>query len=136
MATTAVILAAGLGTRMKSRLPKVLHPILGDPSLLWVLRTLPRDLKTAVVVVHHGREQVLAALESWQAQGLLPCPVTTVDQGEPLGTGHALQTCIPELDRLDATRVVILCGDVPLTTPATVARLCASEALLLGFVRK
>ena len=132
MATTAVILAAGLGTRMKSRLPKVLHPILGDPSLLWVLRTLPRDLNAAVVVVHHGREQVLATLESWRAQGLLPCPVTTVDQGEPLGTGHALQACIPELDRLGATRVVILCGDVPLTTPATVARLCASEALLLA----
>lgn len=42
MSTIAVILAAGLGTRMKSRLPKVLHPILGDPSLLWVLRALDR----------------------------------------------------------------------------------------------
>ena len=132
MSTVAVILAAGLGTRMKSRLPKVLHPILGDPSLLWVLRTLPPDLGGAVVVVHHGKEQVMSALEVWQAQGLIPCPVTAVDQGEPLGTGHALQVCIPELDRLGATRVAILCGDVPLTTPATVARLCASEAVLLA----
>jgi bifunctional UDP-N-acetylglucosamine pyrophosphorylase/glucosamine-1-phosphate N-acetyltransferase len=132
MTTVAVILAAGLGTRMKSRLPKVLHPILGDASLLWVLRTLPQDLKAAVVVVHHGKEQVLSALEAWRVQGLLPCPVTTVDQGEPLGTGHALQVCIPELDRLGATRVVVLSGDVPLTTPATVARLCASEALILA----
>ena len=132
MATVAVILAAGLGTRMKSRLPKVLHPILGDPSLLWVLRTLPSDLAGAVVVIHHGKEQVLAALAAWQAAGLLPCPVTTVDQGEPLGTGHAVQVCIPELDRLGTTRVVILCGDVPLTTPATVARLCGAEALLLA----
>lgn len=132
MSTVAVILAAGLGTRMKSRLPKVLHPVLGDPSLLWVLRTLPADLGGAVVVVHHGKEQVLAALEAWRGAGLLPCPVTTVDQGEPLGTGHALQVCIPELDRLGASRVAILSGDVPLTTPATVQRLCAAEALLLA----
>ncbi|WLT33508.1 bifunctional UDP-N-acetylglucosamine diphosphorylase/glucosamine-1-phosphate N-acetyltransferase GlmU [Geothrix sp. PMB-07] len=132
MSTVAVILAAGLGTRMKSRLPKVLHPILGDPSLLWVLRTLPQGLGGAVVVVHHGKEQVVAALEAWQKAGLLPCPVSTVDQGEPLGTGHAVQVCIPELDRLGASRVVILSGDVPLTTAATVARLCAAEALLLA----
>ncbi|MBP1773475.1 MAG: Bifunctional protein glmU [Holophagaceae bacterium] len=132
MSTVAVILAAGLGTRMKSKLPKVLHPILGDPSLLWVLRALPEGLGGAVVVVHHGKDQVLAALESWQKAGLLPCPVSTVDQGEPLGTGHALQVCIPELDRLKATRVAILCGDVPLTSPATVRHLCDAEALVLA----
>ena len=55
MKTVAVILAAGLGKRMKSRMPKVLHPILGDPSLLWVLRALPTGLKAAIVVVHHGK---------------------------------------------------------------------------------
>ena len=132
MSTVAVILAAGLGTRMKSRLPKVLHPILGDPSLLWVLRALPRDLGGAVVVVHHGKDQVEAALEAWRNAGLLPCPITTVDQGEPLGTGHALQTCIPELDRLKAGQVVVLCGDVPLTKAGTVLQLCAAEALLLA----
>jgi bifunctional UDP-N-acetylglucosamine pyrophosphorylase / glucosamine-1-phosphate N-acetyltransferase len=132
MSTVAVILAAGLGTRMKSRLPKVLHPILGDPSLLWVLRALPTGLGGAVVVVHHGKQQVLEALEAWQTAGLLPCPISTVDQGDPLGTGHALQVCIPELDRLGATKVAILCGDVPLTTAATAFRLCASEALLLA----
>ncbi|WP_291271461.1 bifunctional UDP-N-acetylglucosamine diphosphorylase/glucosamine-1-phosphate N-acetyltransferase GlmU [Geothrix sp.] len=132
MSTVAVILAAGLGTRMKSRLPKVLHPILGDPTLLWALRALPPGLGGAVVVVHHGKEQVLAALEAWQKAGLLPCPVSTVDQGEPLGTGHALQVCIPELDRLGASQVAILCGDVPLTSPATVFRLCSAEALLLA----
>lgn len=132
MSTVAVILAAGLGTRMKSTLPKVLHPVLGDASLLWVLRALPQGLGGAVVVVHHGKEQVLAALDAWGRAGLLPCPVSTVDQGEPLGTGHALQACVPELDRLGATRVAILCGDVPLTAPSTVFRLCAAEALLLA----
>ena len=84
------------------------------------------------MVVHHGKDQVEAALEAWGNAGLLPCPITTVDQGEPLGTGHALQTCIPELDRLKAGQVVILCGDVPLTKAGTVLQLCAAEALLLA----
>jgi bifunctional UDP-N-acetylglucosamine pyrophosphorylase/glucosamine-1-phosphate N-acetyltransferase len=132
MSTVAVILAAGLGTRMKSQLPKVLHPILGDPSLLWVLRALPAGLAGAIVVLHHGKQQVMAALEAWQQAGLLPCPISIVDQGEPLGTGHALQVCIPELDRLGATQVAILCGDVPLTSAGTVSHLCQAKALLLA----
>ncbi|HJU83687.1 MAG TPA: bifunctional UDP-N-acetylglucosamine diphosphorylase/glucosamine-1-phosphate N-acetyltransferase GlmU [Holophagaceae bacterium] len=132
MKTVAVILAAGLGTRMKSRIPKVLHPVLGDASLLWVLRSLSSDLSAALVVVHHGREQVVGALEAWKAAGLLPCEVVMVDQGEPLGTGHAVQVCIPELDRRGAGRVVILSGDVPLTRPETVAGLCAADGLLLA----
>lgn len=132
MSTVAVVLAAGLGTRMKSALPKVLHPILGDPSLLWVLRSLPAGLAGAVVVVHHGQEKVIAALESWRKAGLLPCPVETVPQGEPLGTGHAVKACTPALDRLGATKVLILSGDVPLLPATTVADLAASEGLLLG----
>jgi len=132
MFTVAVILAAGLGTRMKSRLPKVLHPILGDPSLLWVLRALPPGLAGAIVVLHHGKEKVAAELETWRQAGLLPCPLSIVDQGEPLGTGHALQVCVPELDRLGATRVAVLCGDVPLMSATTVAHLCAADALLLA----
>ncbi|BDU72824.1 bifunctional UDP-N-acetylglucosamine diphosphorylase/glucosamine-1-phosphate N-acetyltransferase GlmU [Mesoterricola silvestris] len=132
MPTLALILAAGLGKRMKSSLPKVLHPILGDPSLLWVLRALPPEVGHAVVVVHHGKEQVEAALASWAKAGLLPCPATTVDQGEPLGTGHAVARAIPELDRLGAERVVILCGDVPLIRRETVAALARSEGSILA----
>lgn len=132
MPTFALILAAGLGKRMKSSLPKVLHPILGDPSLLWVLRALPPEVGHAVVVVHHGRERVESALASWAAAGLLPCPATTVDQGEPLGTGHAVARAIPELDRLGAERVVILSGDVPLIRRETVAALANSPASVLA----
>jgi bifunctional UDP-N-acetylglucosamine pyrophosphorylase/glucosamine-1-phosphate N-acetyltransferase len=132
MSTLALILAAGLGKRMKSALPKVLHPILGDPALLWVLRALPPEVSAAVVVVHHGREQVEAALAAWAGAGLLPCPVTTVDQGEPLGTGHAAQRAAAELDRLGCRRVVILCGDVPLIRPETVGRLARGGATLLA----
>lgn len=132
MKTHAVILAAGLGKRMKSDLPKVLHPVLGDPSLLWVLRSLPPGVEGAVVVLHHGKERVEAALEQWRTAGLLPCPVATVDQGEPLGTGHAVQQAAPELDRLGAGRVVILCGDVPLLTTATLQQLMDHPAGLLA----
>jgi bifunctional UDP-N-acetylglucosamine pyrophosphorylase / glucosamine-1-phosphate N-acetyltransferase len=132
MSTIALVLAAGLGKRMKSALPKVLHPILGDPSLLWVLRSLPENVDGAVLVLHHGKAQVEAALEAWRAQGLLPRPVTCVDQGEPLGTGHAVRQAQEELDRLGATRVVILSGDVPLLSRESVARLAESEASLLA----
>lgn len=129
--TVAVILAAGLGTRMKSRLPKVLHPILGDPSLLWVLRALPPGLAGAVVVVHHGKEAVKAALAAWEQAGLLPCPIQSVDQGQPLGTGHAVQAAEDALDQLQADRVLILSGDVPLLRAETIARLASAEAQLL-----
>jgi bifunctional UDP-N-acetylglucosamine pyrophosphorylase/glucosamine-1-phosphate N-acetyltransferase len=132
MSTVALILAAGLGKRMKSTLPKVLHPILGDPSLLWVLRALPPTVAAAVVVVHHGRERVEAALADWAARGLLPCPVTPVDQGEPLGTGHAVQRAVAAIDATGASRVVILCGDVPLVRAETVARLAQAPATLLA----
>lgn len=132
MRTVAVILAAGLGKRMKSKLPKVLHPILGDPSLLWVLRTLPKDLETALVVVHHGKDQLLAAIETWRSAGWLPCPVRTVDQGEPLGTGHAVRVCETELDRLQTGQVLILSGDVPLIRAKTVLELRASIACILA----
>ncbi|MBI4912999.1 MAG: bifunctional UDP-N-acetylglucosamine diphosphorylase/glucosamine-1-phosphate N-acetyltransferase GlmU [Acidobacteria bacterium] len=128
----AVILAAGLGTRMKSRLPKVLHPILGDPSLLWVLRSLPPRVSRALVVVHHGKDRVQAALAGWEAGGLLPCPVQAVDQGEPLGTGHALQACIPSLDGCGAERVLILSGDVPLLPSGRVEALLDRPAALLA----
>jgi len=132
MSTVALILAAGLGKRMQSDLPKVLHPILGDPCLLWVLLALPAEVTAAVVVVHHGKEQVEAALAAWAGQGLLPCPTTTVDQGEPMGTGHAMRQAAPELDRLGTDRVVILYGDVPLIRAETVARLALSQGTLLA----
>lgn len=128
----AVILAAGLGTRMKSRTPKVLHPVLGDPSLLWVLRSLPAEVGGALVVVHHGKDQVMAQLAEWSDRGLLPCPAVPVDQGEALGTGHAVQACAAELERRAAERVLILSGDVPLLTKDRIRLLLRHEAALLS----
>jgi len=132
MKTVAVILAAGLGTRMKSRLPKVLHPVLGDPSLLWVLRGLPEGIDHALVVVHHGKAEVAAAMFGWHEEQLIRVQPQPVDQGQPLGTGHALQACAETLDRLGADRVLILSGDVPLTQKQTLTELAANDAAILA----
>ncbi len=78
-----VILAAGQGTRMKSRLPKVLHPLLGRPMLAYAVEAaLALAPERLVVVVGHGGEAVREALEGY--------PVVFAEQKEQLGTAHAL----------------------------------------------
>ncbi len=106
---TVVILAAGLGKRMASRLPKVLHPVLGEPMLGHVLRAAEALEPTRIVVVTgHGREQV----ESWLASRANPLPITCIEQVNPNGTGHAMLCAQPAWE--DASEVLILYGDVPL----------------------
>ncbi|MCR4391864.1 MAG: NTP transferase domain-containing protein [Candidatus Acetothermia bacterium] len=102
-----VVLAAGKGTRMRSRRPKVLHPLAGLPLLEHVLRAAfslcPRRV---VVVVGHGADEVR---EAFSARG-----VRFVDQGEPRGTGHAVLSAQAEVS---AQRFLVLPGDVPLVPP-------------------
>ena len=82
-----VVLAAGKGKRLKSDTPKVLHPLCGRPALWWVLRTAKAARPDKiVVVVHHGADEVRTAVAAWN---LSPKPVF-VEQGEALGTGHAV----------------------------------------------
>jgi bifunctional UDP-N-acetylglucosamine pyrophosphorylase/glucosamine-1-phosphate N-acetyltransferase len=109
-----VILAAGQGTRMKSQHPKVLHPLGGRPLLGHVIETA-RSLKPEkiIVVYGHGGEQVPAALDCKD--------VTWVEQAEQLGTGHAVEQAMPEID--DNSTVLILYGDVPLLRDSTRAEL-------------
>jgi bifunctional UDP-N-acetylglucosamine pyrophosphorylase / glucosamine-1-phosphate N-acetyltransferase len=108
----AVVLAAGQGKRIKSKLPKVLHPICGRPVLWHVLRAIARvKPQRLIVVVHEGREEVEEAVRSWE---LRPDPVF-VDQGEPLGTGHAVTVAETAVGRADA--MLVANGDEPLTTP-------------------
>jgi len=130
MSTVAVILAAGQGKQMKSALPTALHPILGDPALLWVLR--PPSVSGAVVVVPPGTGQVTQALDHWTRQGLVPCQATPVGQSAPPESGDAVRAMIAELDRLEATRVLILYGDAPLLESSTVERLASSPAMVLA----
>jgi bifunctional UDP-N-acetylglucosamine pyrophosphorylase/glucosamine-1-phosphate N-acetyltransferase len=107
----AVVLAAGQGKRLRSKLPKVLHPLCGRASLWHVLKAAqaarPRAL---VVVVHQGRELVEEAIRSWD---LRPEPVF-VDQIEQLGTGHAVLAAEGAVGGAD--EVLVLSGDDPLVT--------------------
>jgi bifunctional UDP-N-acetylglucosamine pyrophosphorylase/glucosamine-1-phosphate N-acetyltransferase len=114
----AIVLAAGQGKRMKSARPKVLHDVCGRPSLWHVVRAaLAAKPSSLVIVVHHGREEVEAEVRSW---GIEPAPVF-VDQGEPLGTGHAVAVTEGALAR--ASDVLVLSGDDPLVTGQHVRQL-------------
>ncbi|MEP1471324.1 MAG: bifunctional UDP-N-acetylglucosamine diphosphorylase/glucosamine-1-phosphate N-acetyltransferase GlmU [Halieaceae bacterium] len=100
-----IILAAGQGTRMRSSLPKVLHPVAGRPLLQHVVDTASRLQPRAIhVVVGHGADTVRSALSAY--------PLQWVEQTERLGTGHAVLQAMPAVDP-DST-VLVLYGDVPL----------------------
>ncbi len=115
-----VVLAAGKGTRMRSRLPKVLQPLAGntllESSLNAFLAVKTRYSGALSVVVGHGAAEVRAAMDN------LDCH--WVEQAEQLGTGHAVAQALPYLQ--DDEIAVILCGDVPLLTQQTLERLIES----------
>ena len=109
-----VVLAAGMGKRMRSDLPKVLHPLAGKPLLGHVLDTARSLSPTRLVVVYgHGGQAVPEALAADDLRWRLQEP--------QLGTGHAVMQAVPELD--ESTPTLILYGDVPLTSADTLARL-------------
>jgi bifunctional UDP-N-acetylglucosamine pyrophosphorylase/glucosamine-1-phosphate N-acetyltransferase len=118
-AITAVILAAGKGTRMKSSKAKVLHELHCKPMLHHVLDTvIAAGVTQTAVIVGHQREQVLASLQKYRIQ-----PVV---QEKQLGTGHAVlcaeQACT------SAQLIMILCGDTPLIRPETLqAMICQHQ---------
>jgi len=113
-----IVLAAGQGTRMKSSLPKVLHPLAGVPIVGHVLATA-RELAPAhiVVVVRHERDAVAATILE-----LIPEAVV-VDQDEIPGTGRAVEQAIAALPQEFAGDVMIVSGDVPLLDAATLTGL-------------
>jgi bifunctional UDP-N-acetylglucosamine pyrophosphorylase / glucosamine-1-phosphate N-acetyltransferase len=113
-----VILAAGKGTRMKSRLPKLLHPIAGLTIIERVLRTAATlNPQTITVVVGHGADALKASLAA-----MTSLPIQFVLQDQQLGTGHALLQTRSVLDGQSGT-LVLLSGDVPLLTSDTLAAL-------------
>src|SRR4051794_20985611 len=109
---TVLIMAAGQGTRMKSALPKVLHPVCGRPMLHWVIAAA-RDA---------GADNVVAITRPGDGvdQGL-PGGTTSAQQTEGEGTGSAILAARDHVDP-DST-VIILSGDVPLTSPALLKEL-------------
>src|SRR5829696_1307494 len=113
----AVILAAGHGTRMKSKLAKPLHEICGRPMVLWpVIAALEAGVDKVVVV--GGADGAI--------QTVLPEGVDYAVQADPRGTGHAVLAAAPYLE--GATTIVVLAGDVPLITADTIAGLVSTHA--------
>jgi bifunctional UDP-N-acetylglucosamine pyrophosphorylase/glucosamine-1-phosphate N-acetyltransferase len=125
-----VILAAGQGTRMKSALPKVLHPIAGRPMLGHVLAVAKAlGARKCVAVIAPGADAVAALVKEWDAQ--------SVTQERQLGTGHAVLAAEAALAHFDGV-VLVLFGDTPLLTAATLERLVAcvqggADIAALGF---
>jgi bifunctional UDP-N-acetylglucosamine pyrophosphorylase/glucosamine-1-phosphate N-acetyltransferase len=124
-----VVMAAGKGTRMKSRWPKVLQRLAGVPLVQHVLNTASHlQARSAVVVTGHGAEQVEPVVLA-PSQALA---VQCVRQEPQLGTGHAVQQAVPVL--ADDGVVVVLSGDVPLTQADTLQALisqCGGKHLAL-----
>jgi bifunctional UDP-N-acetylglucosamine pyrophosphorylase/glucosamine-1-phosphate N-acetyltransferase len=115
-APTVVILAAGEGTRMRSALPKVLHPICGRPMILWPLLAARAAGADRVIVVDNPKRML---------REHLPGDVEVAIQQEPRGTGDAVLAAAELIDR-DAP-VLVVNGDMPLITGAAIAELVAAH---------
>jgi bifunctional UDP-N-acetylglucosamine pyrophosphorylase/glucosamine-1-phosphate N-acetyltransferase len=119
-----IILAAGQGTRMKSALPKVLHPIAGIPMVSHVLATAEQLGATHIVaVVRHERDAVAAVIVEHLPRAII------VDQDEAPGTGRAVELGLAGLPADFVGSVVVLSADVPLLDAATVRALIQTHAL-------
>lgn len=123
---TALVLAAGKGTRMKSGKAKVLHEIFFSPMVHHVLEAVfPLKLTDIIVITGHQKEAVEEALQGYK--------VRFVQQNEQLGTGHAVKCTAPYFEGKEVT-VLILCGDTPLMRTETLSKMlqnhCAKNAEL------
>lgn len=111
-----VILAAGLGTRMKSNKAKVLHELLGRPMVSYVVETAIQIAGQNVILVVGNQAETVKTIVSEKAD------LAYAYQEEQLGTGHAVICALPHIPA-HIHDVVILCGDVPLITPQTISDL-------------
>jgi bifunctional UDP-N-acetylglucosamine pyrophosphorylase/glucosamine-1-phosphate N-acetyltransferase len=118
MGTTAIILAAGRGTRMKTALPKVLHPVCNQPMLTYVFDACREvGCDRLLCVIGFGAEKIRATYADQK-------DVTWVEQTQPRGTGHAVQVCKPCLGAEDG-ELLVLAGDGPLVQAETLRQLLA-----------
>ncbi len=114
MNTAAIVLAAGEGTRMKSKRPKVAHEILGKPLVRWVVDALHEaGIENVITVVGHERDQVIPLVED---------DTTVVIQHKQAGTADAVRQCAGKLVDFSGS-LMVLTGDSPLITPETIKRL-------------
>ena len=119
MTLSIIVMAAGKGTRMKSELPKVLHPIAGRPMIHFVIDTaLSLNPAKVVVIVGHLAESVKESIH----QDFQSAVLSYALQAPQLGTGHAVMQAQKPLEGLDG-HVIVLSGDVPLTAAETLQTL-------------
>src|SRR5512135_3611965 len=106
------IMAAGLGTRMKSDTAKVLHKIAGRPMLHWIVGAArAAGAERVVAILGHQHEAVKASLDASFGAGAVDIAI----QHEQRGTGHAVKCALPAVTNESDDRIVaILCGDAPL----------------------
>lgn len=117
--TAALILAAGLGKRMRSSFPKVLHPVLGEPMLDHVLRAVQTaGVKPIYMITGH---------QGMLVEAYVGARATCIEQRERLGTGHAVMQAEKQLADFDGD-VIVTCGDTPLISAETFQRLLDRRA--------
>lgn len=131
MQTALIILAAGKGTRMNSDLPKVLHPIAGDPMLIHAMAAgAALEPARTVIVAGHGAAQVTAAAQAFDPDARV------VVQEEQLGTAHAVAQARSALEGFEGNAIVLY-GDTPFVEPETLQRMQNAHAdfdvVVLGF---
>lgn len=121
-----LVMAAGLGTRMRSETPKVLHRIAGRPMLHWVVTAArAAGAERVIAILGHGADAVRASLDASFGAGA----IEAVRQPEQRGTGHAVQCALPALQQEPDDRiVVILTGDAPLLASARISQLAGACA--------
>jgi bifunctional UDP-N-acetylglucosamine pyrophosphorylase/glucosamine-1-phosphate N-acetyltransferase len=131
MNTSLIILAAGKGTRMNSELPKVLHPIAGDPMLIHAMAAgATLEPTHTIIVAGHGAEAVTAAVKDHDDTAIV------VVQTEQLGTAHAVDQAKQALADFDGTAIVLY-GDTPFVSPETLEEMMTAaegaDVVVLGF---
>jgi len=123
-----IIMAGGMGKRMGSDLPKVLHKVNGLPMIVHILRnvqTLNTNIEKIIIVVGKYKEQIKTTIDEYIYDQNI---VYVMQAPEPLGTGHAIQCCKSELVAFPDANVLILSGDVPLLSANTMHQLLSLKS--------
>ena len=124
--TIPIILAGGLGKRMNSTIPKVLHEIMGQPMLIRIIDTVLETAPEKIIIVV-GKFRELIGENIYSRYPHMKDKFVLVDQMNPQGTGHALQCALNEIKKHQHTNFVILSGDVPLITKSLIADISSTN---------
>lgn len=122
---SVIIMAGGLGKRMESDLPKVLHKVGELPMLVHILKNVEHlKPKHIFIVVGKFREIIEETLEEYDIDD-----IHFIEQEEPLGTGHAIQCAVPEIRRIHSHKILVLNGDNPLVSTETMNAMLKDSGL-------